>query len=246
MTKLYSYVLREDTGFAPNPYHGFCTLACCKGPIRMRAEVGDWIIGTGSDARGKWRGNYISYAMLVTDVLTFDEYWRDERFLPKRPNLDGNLTESCGDNIYQFDYATGCWCQEFPAYHCKTSEMEEDTSVERVLISDDFVYWGGSGPLLPEFRGCNLVKIGPYYKVKFPEWVVEEFIAWIGGLKCEGQKGVCGKPLDLKLSEKSRREAQRRRVDLQPTNTRNSGRVFRFSSGRLQSNAFAHPSPISG
>ena len=70
MTKLYSYVLREDTGFAPNPYHGFCTLACCKGPIRMRAEVGDWIIGTGSDARGKWRGNYISYAMLSMEPAT--------------------------------------------------------------------------------------------------------------------------------------------------------------------------------
>ena len=107
MTKLYSYVLREDTGFAPNPYHGFCTLACCKGPIRMRAVVGDWIIGTGSDARGKWHGNNISYAMRVTEVLTFDEYWRDGRFLAKRPNPDGDLKESCGDNIYRFDYETG-------------------------------------------------------------------------------------------------------------------------------------------
>ena len=155
MTKLYSYVLREDTGFAPNPYHGFCTLACCKGPIRLRAVVGDWIIGTGSDARGKWHGNHISYAMRVTEVLTFDEYWRDERFLAKRPNPDGDLTESCGDNIYQFDYETGCWYQEILAYHCESSELEEDTSVDRVLISDDFIYWGGSGPLLPEFQGVH-------------------------------------------------------------------------------------------
>ena len=211
MTKLYSYVLREDTGLAPNPYHGFCTLACCKGPIRIHAEVGDWIIGTGSDSRGKWRGNHISYAMRVTEVLTFDEYWRDERFLAKRPNPDGDLTESCGDNIYQFDYETGCWCQEIAAYHCKSRELEEDTSVDRVLISDDFIYWGGCGPLLPEFRGCTLIKSGPNYKVKFPGRVVEEFVTWIREFQAEGQRGVCGKPLDLKLSEKLRRGARLRR-----------------------------------
>ena len=211
MTKLYSYVLREDAGLAPNPYHGFCTLACCKGPIRIRAEVGDWIIGTGSDSRGKWQGNHISYAMRVTEVLTFDEYWRDERFLAKRPNPDGDLTESCGDSIYQFDYETGCWCREIAAYHCKSRELEEDTSVDRVLISDDFIYWGGRGPLLPEFRGCTLIKSRPNYKVKFPGRVVEEFATWIRGLQAEAQRGVCGKPLDLKLSEKLRRGARLRR-----------------------------------
>lgn len=212
MTKLYSYVLRHDTGFAPNPYHGFCTLACCKGAIRGRAEIDDWIIGTGSDARGKWRGNHICYAMRVTEVLTFDEYWRDERFLAKRPNPEGDLTQSCGDNIYQFDYKTGCWYQKIPAYHCKSGEVEEDTSVDRVLISEDFIYWGGDGPLLPEFQGFNLVKTGPGYKVNFPERVVEEFIAWIRGLQTVGENGVCGKPLDLKLSEKSRRDARSRQA----------------------------------
>ena len=178
MTKLYSYVLREDTGFAPNPYHGYCTLACCKGPIRMRAEIGDWIIGTGSNANSKRRGEYISYAMRVTEILTFDEYWNDERFLAKRPNLDGPVEESCGDNIYQFDYAKGCW-RQIPAYHCDSSEMEYDTSVDRVLISDDFVYWGGDGPPLPEFDRHSLAKKGPGYKVNFPVKVVDSFVKWI-------------------------------------------------------------------
>ena len=207
MPKLYSYVLRLDTGFAPNPYHGFCTLACCKSSIRMRAEIGDWIIGTGSDAKGKWRGNHISYAMKVTEALRFDEYWRDERFLAKRPNPYGDDTESCGDNIYRIDCNTGCWYQEIPSYHCKSSEVKEDISVDRVLISDDFIYWGGEGPPLPELGGCNLVKTGPGYRVKFPQRVVEEFIAWIRSFQAGGQKEVCGKPLDLTLSEKSRRDA---------------------------------------
>ena len=209
MTNLYSYVLKHDTGFAPNPYYDYCTLACCKAPIRKHAKIGDWIIGTGSDAKGRRRGDYISYAMRVTEILTFDEYWNDERFLAKRPNLDGTLKESCGDNIYHFDFANDCWCQ-IPAYHCDSSEMEYDTSVDRVFISDDFVYWGGSGPLLPEFSGHNLVKRGPNYKVKFPNEVITEFVEWIRGFQSEGETGACGKPLDVPLAEKLRREARQK------------------------------------
>lgn len=32
--KLYAYKMTHDTGFAPNPYFGVCTLACCKPRIR--------------------------------------------------------------------------------------------------------------------------------------------------------------------------------------------------------------------
>ena len=52
MTRLYSYVVVSDHGFAPNPFHGYCTLANCKPRIRWRAQPGDWIVGTGSRARG--------------------------------------------------------------------------------------------------------------------------------------------------------------------------------------------------
>ena len=45
--KLYSYVMIYDTGFAPNPFWGYCTLATCKPGIRRPAEQGDWIIGSG-------------------------------------------------------------------------------------------------------------------------------------------------------------------------------------------------------
>ena len=103
--RLYSYVLREDTGFAPNPYHGFCTLACCKPPIRRRAEIGDWVIATGSNAKGKRRGGFLSFAMRVTEILAFQEYWDDERFRTKRPDLGGSLEEACGDNLYRRDPA---------------------------------------------------------------------------------------------------------------------------------------------
>ena len=41
---LYLYVVDRDFGFAPNPFHGVCTLATCKPKIRKFAKVGDWII----------------------------------------------------------------------------------------------------------------------------------------------------------------------------------------------------------
>ena len=45
---IYSYVVARDYGFAPNPFYGCCTLATCKPIIRRMAQVGDWVIGTGS------------------------------------------------------------------------------------------------------------------------------------------------------------------------------------------------------
>jgi Nucleotide modification associated domain 2 len=42
---LYSYIVTHDTGFAPNPFFGFCTLACCKPGIRKHADKLDWIVG---------------------------------------------------------------------------------------------------------------------------------------------------------------------------------------------------------
>ncbi len=50
MTRLYSYVVVSDHGFAPNPFHGYCTLANCKPRIRWRAQPGGWILGSASRA----------------------------------------------------------------------------------------------------------------------------------------------------------------------------------------------------
>jgi hypothetical protein len=41
---LFSYVVPSDSGFAPNPYGGLCTLACCEPKIRQYANVSDWIM----------------------------------------------------------------------------------------------------------------------------------------------------------------------------------------------------------
>jgi hypothetical protein len=51
-THLFTYVIARDFGFAPNPFHGVCTLATCKPGIRKSASVGDWILGIGGKKLG--------------------------------------------------------------------------------------------------------------------------------------------------------------------------------------------------
>src|ERR1019366_10139671 len=99
--KVYSYVLAFDAGFAPNPFFGYCTLACCKSGIRRKAKEGDWIVGLTPRAKGE--GNNIVYFMEVEKLLTFDQYWNNSRFRQKRPDVDvkAGRARRSGDNIYE-------------------------------------------------------------------------------------------------------------------------------------------------
>jgi len=85
MTRIHSYVVRYDSGFAPNPFYSYCTLATCKPSIRKGANIGDWVVGSGSNDRSVRRGGYLVYAMRVTEAMAFDEYSRDPRFESKKP-----------------------------------------------------------------------------------------------------------------------------------------------------------------
>ena len=82
MSKIYSYVLRHDSGAAPNPFWGVCTLVICKPPIRRTAAVGDWVIDTGSvkatcnDGQQHDLSASLLYAMKITQIMTMEEYDR--------------------------------------------------------------------------------------------------------------------------------------------------------------------------
>lgn len=183
--RLYSYVVRYDIGFAPNPFHGWCTLATCKQDIRAKAQVGDWIVGTGSRERGL--GDRLVYAMRVEEILGFDPYWADPRFRRKRPNLRSSLKYVYGDNIYHRD-ADGRWVQENSRHSLKDGSpnpqhVARDTKADAVLVSRQFVYYGGNGPVIPDkFRhgyGMDLVHGRPAYRVGFPDQMRDAVIDWI-------------------------------------------------------------------
>jgi hypothetical protein len=195
--KLFSYVVARDYGFAPNPFFGFCTLATCKPKIRKQAQVGDWVVGTGSKRFGL--DGHLVFAMRVTEALSYDQYWNDPRFQEKKPNLRGSVKQAFGDDIYHRDPKTGKWIQENSHHSLENgcpnpANVRHDTQTPRVLIGTKFAYWGGDGPKIPcRFRGTGLKDVCCVlgHKSHFAPNFVASFIEWIQSL---GVSGYLGRP----------------------------------------------------
>lgn len=196
MSRIHSYVVRYDSGFAPNPFYGYCTLATCKPDIRRYAKIGDWIVGSGS--KSVRRGGHLVYAMKVTEALTFDHYSTDPRFDKKKPFRRGSRMQSCGDNIYFRDNEAAAWSQR-DSFHSNDDgsiharHVEIDTNVNRVLISDDFIYFGGEGPSYPEnllsADGRSFCKRGRGRSCFDKPQEIAAFEGWIRSFDAMGYQG---------------------------------------------------------
>ncbi|HBE9081604.1 hypothetical protein [Serratia fonticola] len=142
---LYAYIITRDFGFAPNPFHGRCTLATCKPGIRKSANVGDWVLGV-AGANLKSVKHKCILLMKVTEKISFNDYWEDTRFSIKKPARNGSNVQMLGDNIYHQD-GNNQWIQE-DSHHSNAdgsfnmTNLERDTSADHVLISDHFYYFG--------------------------------------------------------------------------------------------------------
>jgi len=117
-TILYSYRMRCDTGFAPNPYFGILTLATCMPCIRNNARINRelnngnevWIAG--------WTGKNLAQSLhliwlgKVSKQIPLAEYW--EKYPQKRPISDTNVAlkgscHGCGGNVITpMDKDKGC------------------------------------------------------------------------------------------------------------------------------------------
>lgn len=151
-----TYRLDHDLGFAPNPYFGWCTLACCMPKIRQHADESDIIIGmAGSGKKGLGRIHpQLIFWMRVDEALTFDDYWKDSRFVNKRPQMQGPKIRMVGDRTYRHEPGSDDWQFEVSMHHIPAAlgngnHVDIDTSVDRLLVGKQFTYWGDSGPKLP-------------------------------------------------------------------------------------------------
>ncbi|WP_420723120.1 hypothetical protein [Hwanghaeella sp. LZ110] len=197
---LFSYVVRYDSGFAPNPFFGFCTLATCKPDIRKAAQKGDWIVGTGSASKAINRGGHLVFAMRVSETPSTAEYWSDSRFKRKRASLYGGLMVASGDNIYE-PIEMG-W-KQLNSYHSNPNgtpnhdHIRRDTSVQRVLVSDRFIYCGAQGDRLPDrFQPDGefpVVMTGIGYRRKKNLKIIAAFEEWFETLP---ETGLRGEPWD--------------------------------------------------
>jgi hypothetical protein len=199
------YVVARDFGFAPNPFHGYCTLATCKPMIRKQAKIGDWVIGVGG-ARLKATGRCI-FAMRVTEKLTFNEYWSNPAFLDKRPIRNGSRKMMVGDNIYYFDTGACEWHQ-VDSHHSHADgstnfdNLIADTQSNSVLISQHFFYFGREAPIIPE----DLLDSIGYKNARghrvFSDIKAGCIIAWLQNKFQSSLNYVIGDPFDFDESQK--------------------------------------------
>lgn len=159
---VWSYKISRDFGFAPNPFFGFCTVACCKPGVRKGAKVGDLVIGCGSAALNL-EGKMI-FGMLVEERLTFNEYWEDSRFQRRKPCFNSGRAQMYGDNIY-CKVDDGDWSQ-MDSHHSldgggwNQDNADRDLKTDAVLISKHFSYFGNAAIDIPahlrNFEGDDL------------------------------------------------------------------------------------------
>lgn len=155
---VFTYVIEHDLGFAPNPFHGVCTLACCKPRIRKKAQLGDVVLGTGA-VLPNLRG-CLTYWMRVDEITTFDKYWEDPRFRNKKPAMLGTTLYRYGDNIYHRDDGEETYHQEYSFHSMEDGavspgDLKRDTgTTDKVLVSRNFAFWGKSGLLIPDHLSC--------------------------------------------------------------------------------------------
>ena len=206
---LFSYIVVSDSGFAPNPFHGFCTLACCKPKIRCAAAIDDWVIGL----TPKKDGHKLLYAMKVEARPTIAEYWRDKRYRVKRPDFAFQDDYGwLGDNIYE-PLPNGAFRQHrsrhsstdpvFPPGDPRRYTREEngeaktrDLSGKRVLVATEFVYFGAHGAIELPVDLRNALAVGIGHKKAHSATILDQWLTFFSGLpkdvQCAfPQKGSC-------------------------------------------------------
>jgi len=197
-THLYIYVVRRDFGFAPNPFHGVCTLATCKPDIRRSAQIGDWVMGVGG-ARLKATGRCL-YLMKVTEMTTFDEYWANNRFRSKRPLRNGSSVMMVGDNIYHRN-GVGAWIQE-DSHHSNPDgspnmkNLRTDTRSPNVLISTHFYYFGSFAPPV-DLKSIGYKNVRNYRKLSLNDNAIRGFISKIETEYRKDRNLVMADPFDF-------------------------------------------------
>lgn len=193
--RLFSYVIDHDVGFAPNPFGGLCTLAACKPMIRNQAHIGDYVIGTGSTARGK-RPRRLIYWMKVNEVVDIQQYWEGRPYRRKRPLLSGSVAQQYGDNIYH--RVAGELVQE-DSFHSQPHgvidlpNFNRDTNrTTRVLVGRDFAYYGADPRMMPP-EYDDFIRKGQGHLSRFDAARLAAFLEWLLG---DARRGLLAEPSD--------------------------------------------------
>ena len=206
VANVYVYAISHDLGFAPNPFGGVCTLACCKPNIRARAKHGDWIVGLSSTKLQP--AMRCIYAMVVTGDMTFDEYWDHPEYGTRRPKRNGTTKKLVGDNIYHRADQNAGWIQEDSVHSLKDGSQcplntKHDTRINRVLISNRFIYFGASSQPLPDHVRAELTyerNVRDYRRYSIDD--TTGLLAWLQPQMSARLNAVLDDPINFNVSDK--------------------------------------------
>lgn len=206
MASVYVYAVSYDLGFAPNPFGGLCTLACCKPKIRANAQPEDWIVGmTGVKTKPPLR---CVFAMVVSGETTFDEYWINPEYRSRRPVRNGTPKKYVGDNIYHRESVTSPWLQE-DSVHSRQDGTQcplntaHDTRINRVLLSDEFIYFGSSAPPMPQAirEAIGYTKNSRDYR-RFNTIEAKPLLDWLEPQIAAHRNNILAPPIDFASSSR--------------------------------------------
>ncbi len=206
MPRLFTYIITQDCGSAPNPFNGICTLAICKPAIRRVAEIGDWVVGFASVNAQNNLSNRMICAMKVTGIVTMQAYDQLSRStLPNRiPNVDSwHLPDRLGDSIYDYQNLNEHGIPAIRSSVHDEGNRTTDLGGKNVLISTHFYYFGSNAidiepglpkKIIPVTQGHRSTSNQPYLNC-FEEWIESQgemgqrgwpsfSIDWKGGAAC--------------------------------------------------------------
>jgi hypothetical protein len=161
--KLYSYTMTVDDGFAPNPTGGICTLAYCMVTMRRTVQAGDYVVGlAGAEYRKRRGAEWPAYPVIYAM----------------------RVTDVIGFEEFRRD-------ERYRRHFSPHLNTDKQVDTDRVLVSDDFIYWGGDGPPLPRKLSTLIKQKGPGHLCNFPPGVVREFVQWF---ESQPDRGLVGRP----------------------------------------------------
>lgn len=152
--KVCAYVMTYDSGLAPNPFHGACTLSVCTpNHVSKNIQIGDYIIGVAGVNLCKkiippsdpWR---LIYAMKVDKIMELGSYYDCADYKLKIPKRSGSGKEMCGDNFYKLSNGKTVHTGE-STDHDWPDVMEQDCKGNQVFIGNTFNYFGSAAPKIP-------------------------------------------------------------------------------------------------
>jgi len=176
--RVHTYVIATDAGSAPNYDRPFVTLAVCKPRIRRKAEIGELVLAFAGKQVNSTEPHSVVWAGVVTEKISFAEYWNDRRFASKKPDKSEHP-----DNFYRPVEGGLLWVQN--SVH-EPEAANHDTSGKFVLGFSPSWRFGAHGPLMPSEFGLRMMVGRRGERVSLlseQEW--KRLRAWLDGNSAE-------------------------------------------------------------